>query len=93
MKTIRKIADRCKEDSKDYFKMLNEAVMYFGTNDIVTIMLSQRLDKIVVEKQLKISTKEKEPCNKVPPMSYGIALRDSIIVHKGGFVNESIINI
>lgn len=34
-------------------KMLDEAVEWFGTNDIVTIMLSQKRDKEVIKEQLK----------------------------------------
>ena len=32
-------------------ELLNEAIEYFGMNDIVTIMLSQKLDKMIVEAQ------------------------------------------
>ena len=32
---------------------LNNAIKYWGTNDIVTIMLSQKLDKLVNREQRK----------------------------------------
>lgn len=32
-------------------QMLNDAIKYFGTQDIVTIMLSQKLDREIVEVQ------------------------------------------
>ena len=34
-------------------EMLDKATRYFGVNDIITIMLSQKLDKYMVEEQLK----------------------------------------
>ena len=34
-------------------EMLDKATRYFGANDIITIMLSQKLDKYMVEEQLK----------------------------------------
>lgn len=34
-------------------EMLDKATEYFGTDDIVTIMLSQKLDKYMVKEQLK----------------------------------------
>ena len=33
--------------------MLNEAIQYWGMNDIITIMLSQKRDKEIVEEQRK----------------------------------------
>ena len=40
--------------SMDQLKeMLDKATRYFGVNDIITIMLSQKLDKYMVEEQLK----------------------------------------
>lgn len=33
--------------------MLDKAIKYWGMNDIVTIMLSQRLDREIVEAQRK----------------------------------------
>lgn len=32
-------------------QMLNDAVKYFGTSDLITIMLSQKLDREIVEVQ------------------------------------------
>lgn len=34
-------------------KMLNEAIESFGLNDIVTIMLSQKLDNEIIRQQKK----------------------------------------
>ena len=34
-------------------EMLDKATEYFGTDDIVTIMLSQKLDKYIIKEQLK----------------------------------------
>ena len=34
--------------------MLASAIEHFGTGDIITIMLSQRLDKEIVEEQIKM---------------------------------------
>lgn len=39
--------------------MLDEAISHFGISDIITIMLSQRLDRVIAEKQIKNCTKEK----------------------------------
>ena len=33
--------------------MLNEAIQYWGMNDIITIMLSQKRDKEIIEEQRK----------------------------------------
>lgn len=35
-------------------RLLEESIELFGTRDIVTIMLSQRLDKEIVEEQKKL---------------------------------------
>lgn len=34
-------------------EMLEESIKHFGTDDIVTVMLSQKLDKYMVKEQLK----------------------------------------
>ena len=38
--------------------MLESAIEHFGTGDIITAMLSQRLDKEIVEEQIKINARE-----------------------------------
>ena len=38
--------------------MLESAIEHFGTGDIITVMLSQRLDKEIVEEQIKINARE-----------------------------------
>ena len=43
-----------KEKNMSTEEMLKEAINLWGMEDIVTIMLSQRLDKEVVEKQQKL---------------------------------------
>ncbi|WP_294186398.1 hypothetical protein [uncultured Clostridium sp.] len=44
-------------------KMLEEALIYFGAEDIVTIMLSHKRDKEVVEEQKMIYEAYKEANN------------------------------
>lgn len=44
-------------------KMLEEALIYFGAEDIVTIMLSHKRDKEVAEEQKKIFESYKESNN------------------------------
>ena len=45
---------RCETTYNEKLKeMLDKATRYFGVNDIITIMLSQKLDKYMVEEQLK----------------------------------------
>lgn len=34
-------------------KMFNDAVTYYGSSDLITIMLSQRVDKLKAEEQMK----------------------------------------
>lgn len=43
--------------------MLEEALIYFGAEDIVTIMLSHKRDKEVAEEQKKIFESYKESNN------------------------------
>lgn len=50
--------------------MLDEAISHFGISDIITIMLSQRLDRVIVEKQIKNCTKEKA-INSLANKEYG----------------------
>lgn len=41
-------------------EMLEEAITLWGANDIVTVMLSQKMDKEVLEEQSKIYKRFKE---------------------------------
>lgn len=43
--------------------MLESAIEHFGTGDIITVMLSQRLDKEIVEEQIKINARGGKQCS------------------------------
>lgn len=37
----------------EVLKMFNEAVSYYGPSDLITIMLSQKIDKLKAEEQMQ----------------------------------------
>ena len=41
-------------------KMMEEALEHYGPGDLITIMLSQRLDKEIVEEQRRIAECQKQ---------------------------------
>lgn len=43
--------------------MLDSAIEHFGTGDIITVMLSQRLDKEIVKEQMRMNDRDGKQCN------------------------------
>ena len=44
---------------EEVVKMFNDAIDYYGPSDLITIMLSQRVDKFKAEEQKKVYEKFK----------------------------------